>query len=155
MKKLIAIAMVMGSATSAYADGFKCETRSGDLNVKVYNSTSASEGTRNGAVMIISDATVQAGRKTIASFSNTKKTLTNSGAHYVANVDLRVVESRRQGELIGGTKLGQLDTIELAVEFKYNKPVAAGEMVAGTLTLTKRNGETIDLDLDCARYLKN
>ncbi len=156
MKHLVLVTMILGANTMAYADGFRCESRDGKLSVKVFNHVMAEDGTRNGAVMVVSDNDVQLGRKTIARFTDTKSTLSNSGALYEAKVDLRVSGSSRKGELIGGTKLGELKTLVLEIDFKYNRPIEDGEVVDGVLTLNKRNGEVAaDLDLDCTRYLKN
>ena len=155
MKTLLLAALALTSA-SAHADGFKCadSAREG-LNVTVYNHTDASEGTRNAAVMIVSDSNINYGNKTIARFKDSSSTLSSSGASYVANVDLRFNDSSRKGELIGGTKLGQLDQIELDVDFSYGSPVEAGTTVPGTLSLVKRDGDVITIDMDCKRYLKN
>src|SRR3989338_1707434 len=109
MKKIIFVmAAVMASSTAAFADGFVCETRAQDLNVKVYNNTNPELGTRTAAVMVLSDPSVSHGRKTIARFQNSNGLISNTGAHYEAKVDLRYNDSARKGELIGGTKLGQL-----------------------------------------------
>jgi hypothetical protein len=156
MKKMILVmAAVMASSSAAFADGFVCETRSQDLNVKVYNHTAPEYGTRNAAVMVVSDPSVSHGRKTIARFTSVNGRITNKGAFYVADVDLRYKDSKRKGELIGGTKLGELDKIVLDVDFSYSRPIANGEEVRGMLSLNKRNGQVIDLAVDCYRYLKN
>jgi hypothetical protein len=154
MKKILTMIAMMAS-TGAMADGFVCTTLDGDLTVKVYNHTDADVGTRNGAVMILSDSTIQYGRKTIAKFDSDNEVLDNDGARYVANVDLRYNDSERAGENIGGTKLGQLDAIILDVAFSYGSPAEKGEIMPGTLKLLKRNGSKIRIDVDCERYLKN
>lgn len=143
------------SSTSAMADGFVCDSEEAGLRVKAFNHTSPDVGTRNSAVMILSDLNVGAGNKTIAKFTDATEKLWNSAALYVAKVDLRYVDSRRKGELIAGTKLGFIDTIALDVDFRYSQPVAHGDEMEGTLEITKRNGEVIKLDLACTRYLKN
>lgn len=156
MKKLAMTAvtlMILGS-NAARADGFVCQTVEGDLNVKVYNHVRATSGTRNGSIMILSDPAVAQGRKTIASFSDVNTTLANSGASYVAKVDLRFSESRRAGELIAGTRLGQLDQVKLDIDFSYGSPVDAEETLTGSLTLEKRNGDVLGRDVVCTRYLK-
>lgn len=147
--------MVLVGANVAKADGFVCETLRGDLNVKVFNHTNPNKGTRNAAVMVLSDPSIQFGNKTIASFSDVKSTLGNSGATYVADVDLRVSESNRGGELISGTKLMYLDQIVLDIDFAYNQPVEAGEEIDAKMTLIKRDGQHIVRHLTCSRYLKN
>ncbi len=150
---MIAFAALV-TVTSAKADGFVCSSDDG-LNVKVFNQTEASEGTRNGAIMVLSNANISSGRKTIATFPADNTLLSQSGASYSAHVDLRYVESSRKGELIGGTKLGQLRDIDLDVDFSYSTPVSAGKKMAALLTLNKRNGAKIEIDMICKRYLKN
>jgi hypothetical protein len=154
MKALVlSIALATATASSALADGFVCKNE--DLAVKVYNNTEAKVGTRTAAVMVISDRNVAYGRKTIARFTDMNGRISQKGASYLADVDLRYSNSSRKGELIGGTKLGELHTIQLDVDFSYANPIPAGELVSGALTLNKRNGDTITLDLECERYLKN
>lgn len=145
----------MATSSAAFADGFMCETRTKKLNVKVFNNTKPEYGTRNAAVMVLSDSSVSSGRKTIARFTDVNNRIINTGAHYIADVDLRYNDSSRKGELIGGTKLGELDTVELDVDFNYSQPMAHGEYTRGLLTLNKRNGKIIEFALDCYRYLKN
>lgn len=138
----------------AHADGFVCEAQNDSLIVKVYNKTLAVEGTRNAAVMILSDANLKGGNKTIAKFDS-DATLESRDNVFSADVDLRFVESSRKGELIAGTKLGQLKTITLDVNFSYWMPMENGEHTDATLHLLKRDGETIEMEMDCTRYLKN
>jgi hypothetical protein len=82
-------------------------------------------------------------------------TLSNKSAFYVADVDLRFSDSGRKGELIGGTKLGQLKHISLDVDFSYGELLNSGETAPAVLNLIKRNAETIEQDMSCVRYLKN
>lgn len=142
------------SSTVAMADGFVCTSESG-LNLKVYNHTDANAGTRTASVLVISDSSIGGGSKTIARFTDVKGTLSSSSQVYTANVDLRFTDSSRKGELIGGTKLGQLDQIVLAVDFSYTQPMADGEQTSAQLTLVKRNGDEIVENVNCIRYLKN
>jgi hypothetical protein len=37
----------------------------------------------------------------------------------------------------------------------YGEPVRAGQARKGDLTIVKRNGEEITVQLECKRYLKN
>lgn len=151
----LAIAALATFSAAAHADGFVCQTTDGALNVKIFNNTDPSVGTRVGAVMVVSDPAVGGGRKTIARFTDTHGVLESRGSRYEANVDLRFNDSSRKGELILGTKLGQLDAIIADIDFSYAAPVAAGEEVEGKLILVKRNGDRIRADLACSRYLKN
>lgn len=155
MFKSLVIAATLAIGSLAHADGFVCETQSG-LVVQVYNHVQPEVGTRVPAVMVVSDSNIQEGRKTIAKFSEAKGTLSKDGYQtYVANVDLRFNDSSRKGELLAGTKLGNVDEIKLYVEYSPLAPVAEGVQLDGTLTLIKRNSGLISEQAVCTRYLKN
>ena len=153
MKTLTLIA-TLALAMTAKADGFKCVTDSG-LNVQVYNHTNPHAGTRTGAIMVVSDSQIGYGNKTIAKFTDLKGTLTSSSLRYVGKVDLRMVESRRKGELIAGTKLGYVANLVLDIAFSYGSPVRVGTPVKAWLTVVKRDGSKIYDKAVCQRYLKN
>jgi len=51
--------------------------------------------------------------------------------------------------------LGELKKIILNVDHVYNMPLDDGDVVEGEVTLVKRNGELVHLDMTCQRYLKN
>ena len=157
MIKLITAILMFLATTTARADGFKCESTDGALRIKTFNKVQPSEGVRNASIMILSDAHVGYGNKTIAKFTDAKNTLKNRGAYYTANVDLRVIESRRKGELIpaANTKLGYVKSFELAVNFYYSNPRANGSHVSGKLLVNKRDGSTVPVTLNCFRYLKD
>ncbi|MGZ3721602.1 MAG: hypothetical protein ACXVA9_01645 [Bdellovibrionales bacterium] len=154
MKKMILAAAVALIGSSAMADGFVCENYDGNLRIKVYHQTQPEMGTRNAAIMIVSDPTIGSGRKTIATFAADNALLSSHSALYDANVDLRFKNSSRKGENIGGTKLGEVDHIKLDVDYSFNNPVPAGETVFAKLTLELRNGTNSRLDMTCTRYLK-
>ena len=165
-KSLSLVALVLTFVTgSAFADGFKCTTTTvesrlkGELNIKAFNEVNPELGTRNASVMVLSDPSVQYGRKTIATFKNSRLastgTLVNEGAVFMANVDSRVSGVERGGELILGTKLSELKSVKLDIAFSYARPVAEGAIVGAKLTLTKENGKKIVRMMDCTRYLKN
>jgi hypothetical protein len=153
MKFAILLASLM--SLPAFADGFVCENAQQNLKVKVYNQTNPALGTRNAAAMILSDTSVNGGRKTIAKFTSEDGLLKNNGPEYSAHVDLRFSNSDRKGENIGGTKLGELSDINLNVAFAYPDAIEDGIVIPGTLKLIRRSGDTITLSMDCTRYLKN
>ncbi len=155
MKKIGLMLAVALSSPLAQADGFVCNTVEQDLTVKIYNHTQPARGTRTGAVMVLSDPSIGDGNRTIARFQGVNGLLESSNLSYEAKVDLRFADSRRQGELILGTKLGQLATIRADLDFSFSAPALDGESLSGMLTLTKRNGSEIVRDLECVRYLKN
>ena len=150
----LAIVSMLAIAGNAHADGFKCQTVDGELAVKIFNSVNPNVGTRVGAVMVLSDPSVNGGRKTIARFTDANGVLSSRSSRYDANVDLRFSDSARKGENIMGTKLGELDHVIVDIDFSYAAPVGAGEEVTGTIVLDKRNGEKSEADLICTRYLK-
>lgn len=154
MKTIITTLAIIASATIAKADGFVCQSDEG-LVVKVYNHTDANMGTRTGAVMILSDAYVSDGRKTIATFDAASGLLSSKGSAYSALVDLRFTNSSRKGELIGGTKLGFISELNLYVNHTYGQEMLNYEETEGVLEIVKRNGEVSVIDLICNRYLKN
>lgn len=157
MKKLsfVFVMMALVSSGVARADGWVCGTTDSELKIQVYNHVDADRGTRNAAVMVISDKSVRGGNKTIASFSDAEGSLTNSGATYLARVDRHIAEGGRVGEYIGGTRLGYVRTVLLDVYFNYGRPVRDGLLVNGKLVLEKLNGQTVTKHVGCARYLKN
>ena len=142
----------LAASNQSFADGFTCSARDSELNVSVYNSLGPA--TRHAEVMVLSDPTVGYGRQTIARFFSNQGLLKNVGSQYTAKVDTLFPDTSRAGELIAGTKLGQLEQIKLIVDFNYSSPVADGEIVDGLLTLVKKDGSTLDLEMDCFRYLK-
>jgi hypothetical protein len=162
MKKLIATIATIATFTSfgAQADGFRCLTTAGDLKVSVYNMVDPSEGTRSPAKMIVSDPSISEGRKTIAKFSAANGTLEtshneSSGLRFEGIVDLRFSDLSRGGEYLLGTRLAEVDTIRLYVDFVYGDNLLDGDETRGAVTLIKRNGEISRHSATCTRYLKN
>ena len=152
--KIALIALVLISSSIAKADGFLCETQTG-LRLKVFNHLQPSRGTRAPAVMVVSDSKVQSDRKTIAVFRDVDAKLLLEEDTYLAKVDLRRRESNRQGELLAGTKLGNVDQIKLYIDFSYGRAVEHGTELTGTMTLLKRDAGLIVEQAICTRYLKN
>lgn len=168
MKFSVMIAMFLGVTPVAMADGFVCRDLDEKVRVQIYNYVQPEDGTRTAAVMVVSDNTVQHGRKTIARFTAANGTLSSKyeddTAYFIGDVDLRFSDSSRSGELIGGTRLGELDTITLQIDgFIYSGPMMeSGEetvvpqKVEGLLVLKKRGDEGSSiLRMNCVRYLKN
>lgn len=154
MKKVIMAVMVLVSG-SAMADGFVCTSEEG-LSVKVYNNTKPTMGTRLPAVMVLSDENIQDGRKTIATLREVSSLSDGYEVVYSADVQEEIAQrGLRKGELVAGTKLGFIDTLELTVDHNFNDPIPAGEIAPGTLFIETLAGKKIGLDMDCVRYVKN
>ena len=145
--------VLMGA--QAHADGFVCQTLERDLVIQAFNHVRAADGTRKGAVLVVSDTRVARGRMTVAKFTHVKATLESRGASYLADVDLRVAESSRGGELISGTRLRYHESILLEVNLTYARPTSHGAVTDGELVLLKRNGDRLVRKVSCARYLKS
>lgn len=149
----------MVSGTVAKADGFNCQGRSTGINIKLFNNTQPEAGTREVAVMVLSNPSVHTPNKTIAKFTGANGTLAAKGyGKYEAKVDLRFNDSGRAGELIGGTKLGQLKKILLDLNFSYNTidvELAKVSSVYGVIKYVKRDGDINSESVVCSRYLKN
>lgn len=150
MKNLLAVVAMIVSQ-QAMADGFTCQTVEGDLNIRLYNQTQPNAGTRSAAVMILSDANVGFGNKTIAKLSAEAATLSSDGTSYLGVVDLRRLSG---GENIAGTKLQYVKHINVEVDFSYSNPVAHGTVLRGWMTIEKRDGSEFTEKLVCKRYLK-
>jgi hypothetical protein len=154
MKKTLLLAALALSPLTAFADGFKCTVANDSLNVKVFNSTDASIGTRVPAIVVISDSRREFGNKTIATFDGEKGVISSSGADYELNVDHRFKGVEKGGADIAGTKLMYLRKIGVQIDYSYDRPLEDGARVYGTITFTKDNGESSYKALDCNRYLK-
>lgn len=155
MKKLILASILLLGAQS-FADGFICQNLDQNLRIKVFHQTQPVMGTRNAAIMIVSDPSISDGHKTTATFSADNALLTSNSSTYTADVDLRFGTSDLKGRNIGGTKLGNLDQIILSVGFSYSDPVPAGTPISAEAVLIRRNGgDDIRIPMDCTRYLKN
>lgn len=152
----LALAMATTLTTgAAHADGFKCHTADGDLKIQIFNHTQPDLGTRSVSTMIVSDPNVALGRKTVALFTSAKGTLAFEGSGtYVANVDLRMKESRRAGEYLAGTRLGYVDQLIVDIAHSYGEDTEAGDLFPASLTVAKRNGSSSVEALVCSRYLK-
>jgi hypothetical protein len=153
LKMFLVVWAFLLNSYAAFGDGFICHSMDMELGITVYNQVRRELGTRNAAVMILSDETVESPDKTIAVFRDS--TLSSKSLKYTAKVDMRFRESSRGGELIAGTKLAELRTVVLVVDFVYGKRLSAGDEVDAIAHLNKRDGEQISLDMVCSRYLKN
>lgn len=160
MTKFATVMMIAGMITgaAAQADGFNCQGRSTGIKIKLYNNTQPEMGSRKVAVMVLSNPEIASPNKTISKF-NGANTLSYKGyGKYEAKVDFRFKDTGHPGELIGGTKLGQLKTINLDLNFSYNTldvELAKVSSVTGVIKYVKRNGDINSESVTCARYLKN
>jgi hypothetical protein len=156
----IAISSLFNTSFSvAHADGFLCQAANTGIQIKIYNHTDAAAGTRTPAIMVVSDPSLAEGAQTIASFSDANRDLQYNGkGNYSANVDLRFSDSSNQSAIIGGTTLGQMKTLEVAINFSYNAMTtvlaSVSTSIPGQMIYHLRSGEINQESLSCTRYLK-
>jgi hypothetical protein len=156
MKSLLIFTTMTLVAQVALADGLNCIGQQTATIIKVYNHTDPTAGTRNPAIMIVSSPFVNYPNKTIAKFTDVNQTLDYQGSgRYIAKVDLRYKDSSRGGENIAGTKLNQLEAIELIAQFTYANKVNKNVKIPAILNYRKLSGEVLTEKADCTRYLKN
>jgi len=158
MKILIVAAAVL-FATQVHADGFVCTSEGHDLKIAVYNKTTGDQGTRNASAMILSDPAIGRGLKTITRFLADSETLltdhnSSDFLTFIGSVDLRMTQSGGAGEYILGTRLGDVSTLKLEVDFSYGDDLFNGDKTGGYITLTKKSGEQLTRFAACVRYLK-
>jgi hypothetical protein len=136
MKKFVVMMAMVGSV-SAQAATFVCESEDG-IRIRA-----------NDSVMVVSDTSVQSGRKTIARFTEENGTLTvkdlgEAGPKFIGKVDLRFNDSERAGEYLFGTRLGEIRALELYPNYTEDSD---GE---GVVTIKLRNGTRRAVNLLCA-----
>lgn len=151
-------ALFLGSAPTALADGFDCQARNTGLLIHVVNSPNAAVGTRTPEVMTVLNPLLKPGQQEIVRFSHDNQTLSYLGrGNYLGQVDLRYLDSGRRGENIAGTKLGQLKSILLDIEFSYAHSdielANSVKEVPGKIFYTKRTGEILEEPATCKRFL--
>jgi hypothetical protein len=156
----------------AFADGWICrESDGGPLRATVYHHTRPEAGTRNVAAFILSSVDQERGRRTIVAFRDDMnrsflregqeqrwEVLSNEGSRYIGRVFLQF-GSHRAGELIPnrggeGARLGNVEAVELDVDFSYAAPVPAGAVRDAVLTVRQRDGESFAIEMECRRHLR-
>jgi hypothetical protein len=149
--------------SSAFADGFRCLGSKTGLKIATFNQTEASLGTRTPAILVVSDPSGARGNRTIASFSgdpSSDGTLEYQGyGSYTATVASFLAGSSRGERFVAGTKLADLETINLTVDFSYASGTVrlarVTESIPAKIAYQKRTGEVVEETASCVRYLKH
>lgn len=149
---VLTLVAIAGLVPSARADGFVCDATHESLRIQVYNRTQPEDGTRNVAVLVLSDPSKAKGERTLMRFDADNDGLTNSGAHYTVVVKPLILPMVDRA--VQGIQLGQLREVVLGIDFSYHYPIPGDDRVAGVLELYQLNGDELFVDLDCRRYLK-
>jgi len=165
--KLVLPLALIFSGPQAFADGFVCNGQKTGLKITVYNQTQASAGTRTPASFVISDPVAARPNRTIASFSPDRSnssgrldgTVEYQGyGSFVAKVSPALAESPSGDRIVAGTKLADLETIHLDVDFSYASGTArlarVTESIPAKISYHERTGAVINEAAVCTRYLK-
>jgi hypothetical protein len=147
----LSILSLLAVSGVARADGFLCGTDDRELNITVYHDTKSDEGTRNMAVMILSDPDQPKDQQTIARFDDSNAQLSTQGTDYVAQID--DTSSRQADIYVSSLPLSNIRSVDLNVAFSYTDPASNGQTMPGVLTIEATSG-TITKDVSCVRYLK-
>lgn len=131
MKKVFLLALFSATSVVAGADTYVCTNDDGDFRVRI----------REEETMVLSNPTIRGNRKTIAVFSEDQENLTIDGNSYVGDVDLRKIGTDRAGERLLGTRLGEVDTVEVRLYPTIEK---------ARVWLDKRDGNSVSELLNCA-----
>lgn len=157
--KFMILAVSIFASSTAFADGFVCESQEESLKVQVYNHTEPTQGTRNPAVMVISDPSRAAGKRTLAVFRSDEGELFADGSRFYAfSADSRLDQLSQWDAIshaIAGLEELEIMEVSLTTDFSYNRPVPNGAPVDGVLELVLKSGDLLWLEMDCKRYLKN
>ena len=153
LEKTALIALIsLAWSSSAFADGFICQSRGGYVNVKVFNYSNPEQGTRRASQMILSKGR-GSDLRTIAVFTHEEGRLSNESAVVVA--DLKWLYSDEAEAKVRRTEMTRLTHIILDVDFSYRSPIEHGAKTVGWLQLIKDDGREIEIEMSCERYLKN
>ena len=159
MKTGLLFLAVLTPLFTAHADGFLCVARHTGLIFEIQNHESPQAGTRTPKLMTLSDP-LQPERKTSALFSDRNHTLLYQGrGNYLGRVDLRTAPPELRTNFIAGTRLQDLHSILLDIEFSYNPDsvVLANTVpeIPGKALYRRRTGEVLDEPVTCKRTLKH
>jgi hypothetical protein len=147
----LSVLSLLAASGVARADGFLCGTDDRELNITVYHDTQSDEGTRNMAVMILSDPDAPKSQQTLARFDESNAQLSTQGTNYDAQIEN--TESREAEVYVSSLPLSNIRSVDLNVAFSYSDPAPSNQTMPGVLTIEATTG-TITKDVSCVRYLK-
>jgi hypothetical protein len=147
MKIVLFVLSLVLVTTSAQADGFICQGEHNGLEyrAKVFNHINAEDGTKNPSVLIVSSDPIFGSReeaKTVAALYDEEISKTNLLNSIVYN-----------GVTNGKKTSGRFVSVEVEVAKDAFGKIGKTDMHEGSLKIVA-DGETIELDLICERYLK-
>jgi hypothetical protein len=156
---LLALTLVTIAPTLALADGFDCTGRNSGIEVKIYNNTDPSMGTRTPAVLIVSDPSRDYGDRTIATFKNDQITAEGHGT-YFATTDTVDHRPTADAQVLQNSRLGHLENVLLKMNFSYAEEFLTDltkkpESFSGSVYYQETSGATRNESVRCTHYLKD
>jgi|GEM_PF-3627234 len=156
MRNLLILTALLCPSLPARADGFICEARYTEIRIRVANHQDPRLGTRSPESMTLSDP-LQPDLPATASFTSANRTLSYQGSgRYLGRVDLRCTRPELRSIFIAGTRLQDLASIVLDIEFSYDPDVVqlanAVPGIPGRIVYQRRDGETLDEPVICKRF---
>ena len=148
----IFLALLLFSSTPAFAAGYVCLSVDRDTQVVIDIDPSMTHA----KLVTFIDPSLSASARTVAKFSD--ETLmteaTGGGLRFSSKV---AADIEHPGKHLGGTRLGLLSEISLEVltvaENARLKILTEGTMYAAQAVYTKKTGQTLTQDFDCALFL--
>lgn len=156
------IAMLLLSSSPAFAAGYACLSVDGDTKAIVEFAAPAPEaGTLSAPEakrVVFIDPALSKKTRVLAVFESAKSVLhtvqADDGVVYVSTIDENV---KNPGKRLGGTRIGLLAQVSMTVqtiaENARLRTLTDGVMYAAEVVYTKKNGETLAQDFDCALFL--
>jgi hypothetical protein len=105
-----------------------------------------------GKLMIVKDITLAPKRQLVATFSAKEGLLRTKDTSFIGRVDPKHPDTNNAGKRIGGTRLGQLETITVEIDYSFQEKVPQGVRLAGQVTYSKTNGDDLAEDFECVYF---
>lgn len=158
MKTAALFFLVLMIPASALADGFICHGDQSGIEMAIYNQVNPHLGTRNPAVLVISDPALATSNHTEARFSPELNNFRYEGhGNYVAEVHGNVFLF--DSTSVAGHAVNSLNEIRLKIVFSYDKDAIALvdsiDEIPGTIEYTDLNNQVSNESASCSRYRKH
>jgi nitrogen regulatory protein PII len=158
------MAMLLLSSSTAFAAGYTCLSVDTDTKAIVYFAAPASPADVDALAapeakqVVFIDPALSKKTQVLAVFESEKSVLSTrpsgDGVVYVSTVEEGI---KNPGKHLGGTRVGLLAevsmTVQTVVENARMHSLGDGVMYAAEVVYTKKNGETLAQDFDCALFL--
>jgi hypothetical protein len=158
LAKLALAAVVASSimASVASAQGFICTSLDETTQIDIYlvggGSLHEFRPAPRGKMMVVKDITLNPKRQVVATFSTKEGLLRTKDTSFIGKVDPKHPDTNSSGKRVGGTRLGQLKTITVEIDYSFQEKVSDGVRLAAQVTYNKLNGEDLAEDFECVYH---